>query len=78
MESKSEYILRTFGKTDGDDLERANAAFRNMTPQQLDVQWGASGKTARWIWDGYKARRKFHQECYVFLEAAIRKAESNG
>lgn len=66
-----DYILRCIGRTDGDDLERANMAFGNATDEQLDAPYGQSGKTARQIWDDYKDRRAKHVAAYAALQELL-------
>ena len=46
-------ILGSFG----DDLERAKAAFRGYTPEEMQKEYGASGRTCQEILDGYKKDR---------------------
>ncbi len=46
----------------GDDLERANLRFGKMLPEQLDRQYGESGKTCWEIWDEHReSRANFHE-----------------
>lgn len=54
-----EVILRAMQNAEGDDLERATAAFRGRTPEQMQQQYGQSGSTCAQIIDGYRrgARR---------------------
>jgi hypothetical protein len=42
----------------GDDLERAQMAFGNMSDQELDTVYGSSGKTCREILAGYQKNRE--------------------
>lgn len=39
----------------GDDAQRARMAFRGMSHDQMNQQWGQSGKTCRQILDEYIA-----------------------
>ena len=41
----------------GDDLERAEAAFRHCTEAQLDEEYRVSGQTRREILEGYRRQR---------------------
>lgn len=66
------YILKCVGRTDGDDLERAENAFRNLSAQQFDQQYGQSGKTCRQILEGYRTQRAFHKAAYVALQELLR------
>lgn len=42
-EEYKKYILDKVGQTDGDDLERATAAFGRLSEHDLDKQYGQSG-----------------------------------
>ncbi len=39
----------------GDDLHRAESAFRNATSEQMAKEYGNSGQTPQEILDGYRA-----------------------
>ena len=49
-----EYILRMLESSRGDDLERAEMAFRG---QGMDMEYGKSGRTRREILEAYKKDR---------------------
>lgn len=49
-------ILRLLSNGRGDDLYRAELAFRNCTSEQMDQHYGQSGQTRREILNGYKKR----------------------
>jgi hypothetical protein len=63
-----EVVLAALSQHLGDDYARARAAFRHFTPQQMQEQWGMSGKTCQQILDEYKAH-------YDRVCAAMRWAE---
>lgn len=69
---QADYIRRCVGKSDGDDLERAENAFRNLSEQQLDQQYGQSGKTCRELLDVYRQNRAKHHAAYAALEDLLR------
>jgi len=52
-----DYIQRAIHAYSGDDLERARAAFRGRTPEQMQKQYGESGQTCQQILDGYEQDR---------------------
>lgn len=47
-------VLRALQQYRGDDLERAEAAFRHYTAQQLASEYGQSGRTCQQILDEYR------------------------
>ena len=53
-ETVKETIRRALQCYRSDDYERATAAFRGMTPEQLAQEYGHSGQTCQEILDGYK------------------------
>ncbi len=46
-------IDRILNEAKGDDLYRAQAAFRGCTPEQMQQNYGESGVTRQSIMDGY-------------------------
>lgn len=57
MRQPKEVILAALNNFRGDDLERAKMAFRNLSTQQLNEQYGQSGQTHQQILDIYQERR---------------------
>lgn len=51
----------------GDDLERANAAFGRLTPEELKQQHGNSGQTRENIWNIYKEHRTEWENANAYL-----------
>jgi hypothetical protein len=49
-------LLRLIEQHRGDDLYRAKAAFRGLSPEQMQEQYGASGQTRQQILDDYQRR----------------------
>jgi hypothetical protein len=47
-------ILQAIKERRGDNLERAKAAFRNCTPDEMKRQYGQSGNTRQEVIDGYQ------------------------
>lgn len=47
-------IIDVLNRSKSDDLQRARLAFRNYTPEQMQGQWGMSGKTCAEILRGYE------------------------
>jgi hypothetical protein len=58
MKTPQEFLRYAMQCARGDDLERATAAFKHLSDEQLDKEYGQSGQTCRQILDGYKKRRK--------------------
>ncbi len=58
MKQPKEVILYALKNSRGDDLERAETAFKDLSPQELDEQYGQSGKTCQQILDDYRDHRK--------------------
>ena len=47
-------IERALQQHKGDDLARARAAFGRCTPDQMQEQWGSSGRTRADVLSGYE------------------------
>ena len=54
---------------DDDSLERATFAFGGLSPQQMEQQYGASGRTRNEILDGYKVQRERVNAARAWLES---------
>lgn len=65
------YILGIVGETDGDDLERARAAFGHRTMKQMQENYGESGETCANILKGYEDRREKHLKAVAWLKTKI-------
>lgn len=50
----------------GDDYERAKLAFDRMTPEQMQEQYGQSGKTRQQVLDRY---RQYTEQCDAAIKA---------
>lgn len=59
-----ERLLRIVADARGDDLERAQAAFKGMTPDQLDQEYGLSRRTRREILAECTRRRREWEAAY--------------
>ena len=57
MEISRQLAIRALQQMRGDNLERATAAFRGMTPAQMSEEYGQSGQTRRAILDEYQKER---------------------
>ena len=62
------YIKSAIQAKTGDDLERARAAFRSFTPEQMQEQHGRSGRTRQQILDTYEEERKLAMAALLFTE----------
>lgn len=56
MNEYQKLIISALGNMIGDDTVRARAAFRNLTPEQMQEQHGQSGRTRAQIIAGYEER----------------------
>ena len=61
-------IHRALERYRGDDYERAKAAFRDMTPSEMQEQYGFSGKTRQQILDGYREHVENVQAAINWME----------
>lgn len=52
-----DYIQRAVHQRSGDNLERARAAFRGLSPAEMAKEYGQSGQTRQQILDGYEQER---------------------
>lgn len=66
-----EYIRMALRSIRDDSLERAKMSFKNMTDEQLDNQFGQSGRTCREILAGYQQDRDRHEAAVYWLETLI-------
>ena len=57
MRQPKEVILDALNQYRGDDLERAEIAFLDLSDIELNKEYGASGKTCREILAGYRKHR---------------------
>jgi hypothetical protein len=62
-----DFVLRHF--YDDDSLERAEAAFRSRSPEDMQKQYGQSGRTCQQILDEYRAARKLYDEATAWLKS---------
>lgn len=70
-EKLAKRLLSIVASAQGDDLERAENAFRGMTDGQLDGQYGQSGQTRRQILDDYRQRRAEDKELLDFTKSLL-------
>ncbi len=54
----------------GDDLERAELAFRGLTEDQLKEEYGQSGRTKGEILTGYRNERREWEKAYALAKRA--------
>ncbi len=62
-------LLSALSCLSSDDLERAERAFTGFSEAELDMQFGASGKTRREILQSYRDHRKPVTEARDWLNA---------
>ena len=64
----ADYIFRALDSYEGDDLERAELSFKDMSSSELDKLYGSSGKTVREILDMYRENRRKHNQAVELVE----------
>ena len=69
MSEHKQFVVSTLEQARGDDLYRAEAAFKGYTDEQLDTKYGQSDQTCREILEGYRA-------CNAKIDAAIEWAKA--
>lgn len=62
-------VLKTLHDAKGDDLYRAWAAFKYYTPEQMNKEWGQSGRTCQQIVDGYKEHEDQISEAIAWISS---------
>ena len=67
-EATKKLVLAGLSRLGGDDYARAQRAFGKMSEQELDQEWGSSGKTCRY-WLNY------HKERNDKIESAIQEVK---
>jgi len=60
-------LLSIVNNAKGDNLERAEMAFRGLSDEQMKKQHGASGNSRQEILDGYKKEREEYNAARDFL-----------
>lgn len=65
-------VLRAMEGFKSDDLERATAAFRGKTADQMQEQHGLSGRTRQEVLDGYRASREEWKTAMRELKALLK------
>lgn len=71
-----ELLQRALGYYRGDDLYRAKAHFRGCTPEQMQEQYGESGKTRQQLLDEYEAHEKLCDQAQAYLANSTAVLES--
>lgn len=64
-------ILRALSTYEGDDLIRAQRAFSNMTPEQMQEQHGCGGQTRQQIMDAYYDHSRACTEARAWVERQL-------
>lgn len=65
------YVRRMLSTDRGDDLERAEHAFRFLGQEEMQKQYGQSGQTCQQILDGYRDGRARHNEIADWLTKIV-------
>jgi len=61
-------LLLIVERTRGDDLERAELAFRGLTKEQLAQEYGESGRTKGEMLDIYRKERREWEQAYALAK----------
>jgi len=61
-------LLAALRQYRGDNLERARMAFRGLSPEKMDEQYGESGMTRREILEGYERHAAEVDSARMFVE----------
>ena len=69
MNQQKETALQALQYMRGDDLQRAQAAFRGCTPEQMQSLYYASGQTRQEIIDGYRAHQDRVDAAIAWVQA---------
>ena len=64
-----EKLIRIVEEAKGDNLERAEHAFRGLAGDQLNEEYGQSGRTKGEILDGYRRERADWKSAYALAKA---------
>ena len=65
-----EKLMHIVRGANGDDLERAERAFRGLTGDQLNEEYGQSGRTKGEILEGYRKERLEWEQAYALAKQA--------
>lgn len=68
MKNELETLRRALGNYRGDDLYRARAAFRDMTPEKMAEEHGQSGRTRAEIIAEYEAHERKCDDAAALLD----------
>lgn len=66
-----EKLIRIVQKAKGDDLERAERTFQGLTGDQLNEEYGKSGRTKGEILEKYRKERREWEQAYELAKRAI-------
>jgi hypothetical protein len=64
-----ELVKQELKNSFGDDLERAEAAFRGLSQEAMNKNYGESGKTRHEILEGYRQDRSRRVKALHWLES---------
>ncbi len=62
------FVKRAMQNARGDDLERAERAFRGLSAKEMAEQHGQSGRTRQEVLDGYTAHRTAWNNAMAWLD----------
>jgi len=64
-------LLSIVDNARGDDLARAEMAFRNLSPEEMQQEYGVSGETCQEILDSYRRSDARWQEAKSLLMSLL-------
>lgn len=71
MRKPKEIILDALEQYKGHNLEKAETAFRNLSNDELDKEYGQTGKTCRQILDEYRRHRDEIENAILWVDALL-------
>ena len=67
MRKSKEIVLEALRQYKGYNLEKAEAAFRNLSNDELDKEYRQTGKTCRQILDEYRQQRNEVENAFLWV-----------
>ena len=71
MNASQELALKALQNSKGDDTYRAESAFRNLSPEQMQEQHGQSGQTRAEILAGYKTHDRAIEAAIDWVKSVV-------
>ena len=68
---KMEYIDRMISRVKGDDLERCEYTFKDLSPDTMKSEYGWSGRTHAEVLESYRRDRRLHNTVVGMIKEAL-------